>query len=158
MTPFGKRIRELRQAKSITLRAMARDVGISSAYLSALEHGKRGRPSWYLVQRIISYFNVIWDEAEDLAHLARISHPRIVIDTSGLDPAATELANTLAGQANQANQARLQSVNVKSRKISAGIPAKPVAPGWEPVSVPPLREYEHETKAREHGSNTAARG
>jgi hypothetical protein len=28
--------------------------------------------------------------------LADISHPRIVIDTSGLDPAATRLANRLA--------------------------------------------------------------
>jgi transcriptional regulator with XRE-family HTH domain len=120
MTPFGKRIRELRQAKSITLRAMARDVGISSAYLSALEHGKRGRPSWYLVQRIISYFNVIWDEAEDLAHLARISHPRIVIDTSGLDPAATELANTLA--------ASISKLDVQTVDKLLALLAKPTKP------------------------------
>ncbi len=96
MTPFGERIRHLRLERGLTLRAMARDIGISSAYLSALEHGKRGRPSWYLVQRIITYFNIIWDDAEELARLARLSHPRIVIDTAGLDPAATELANRLA--------------------------------------------------------------
>ena len=28
--------------------------------------------------------------------LARISHPRVVLDTAGLSPAATELANRLA--------------------------------------------------------------
>ena len=60
---------------------MAEDIGVSSAYLSALEHGRRGRPGWHLVQRIITYFNIIWDEAEDVARLARISHPRVVIDT-----------------------------------------------------------------------------
>ncbi len=96
MTPFGARLRELRLAKGVSLAGMAAELGISSAYLSALEHGKRGRPSWYLIQRIIAYFNVIWDDAEQLMDLARISHPRITIDTSGLDPRATELANRLA--------------------------------------------------------------
>ncbi|MGL4285066.1 helix-turn-helix domain-containing protein [Phreatobacter stygius] len=96
MTPFGARVRQLREAKGATLTAMAETIGVSAAYLSALEHGKRGRPSWYLVQRIIAYFGIIWDEAEELAKLAEISHPRIVIDTSGLSPQATELANLLA--------------------------------------------------------------
>lgn len=96
MTPFGAKMRALREEKGVTLSAMAGAIGVSPAYLSALEHGRRGRPSWYLVQRIIAYFGVIWDEAEDLAKLAEISHPRIVIDTSGLSPQATELANILS--------------------------------------------------------------
>ena len=96
MTPFGEKLREMREAKGVSLSDMAAELGISSAYLSALEHGKRGRPSWYLVQRIIAYFNIIWDEAEQLLGLARISHPRVTIDTSGLNPRATELANRLA--------------------------------------------------------------
>ena len=32
-------------------------IGVSSAYLSALEHGKRGRPGWHLIQRIFEYFS-----------------------------------------------------------------------------------------------------
>jgi transcriptional regulator with XRE-family HTH domain len=96
MTPFGERMRKLRAERKVTLKEMAEEIGVSSAYLSALEHGKRGRPGWHLLQRIISYFNIIWDEAEDVVRLARISHPRVVIDTSGLEPTATELANRLA--------------------------------------------------------------
>ncbi len=96
MTPFGERMRELRRAKGVTLKDMAEAIGVSSAYLSALEHGKRGRPGWPLIQRIIAYFNIIWDDAEAVVRLARISHPRITIDTSGLSPKATELANRLA--------------------------------------------------------------
>jgi transcriptional regulator with XRE-family HTH domain len=96
MTPFGEKMRKLRAARAITLKQMAEAIGVSSAYLSALEHGKRGRPGWHLIQRIIAYFNIIWDEAEEVTKLARISHPRITIDTSGLDPLATELANRLA--------------------------------------------------------------
>ena len=96
MTPFGEKMRKLRASRAITLKQMSEAIGVSSAYLSALEHGKRGRPGWHLIQRIIAYFNIIWDEAEEVARLARISHPRITIDTSGLNPLATELANRLA--------------------------------------------------------------
>ncbi|CAN5491097.1 helix-turn-helix transcriptional regulator [soil metagenome] len=96
MTPFGERMRRLRADRGITLKKMAADLGVSAAYLSALEHGKRGRPGWHLVQRILEYFNIIWDEADEVVRLARISHPRIAIDTSGLDPRATEFANRLA--------------------------------------------------------------
>lgn len=96
MTPFGEKMRKLRADRAITLKQMSSAIGVSSAYLSALEHGKRGRPGWHLIQRIITYFNIIWDEAEEVTRLARVSHPRITIDTSGLNPLATELANRLA--------------------------------------------------------------
>jgi transcriptional regulator with XRE-family HTH domain len=96
MTPFGEKMRKLRADRGVTLKQMSSAIGVSSAYLSALEHGKRGRPGWHLIQRIIAYFNIIWDEAEEVTRLARISHPRITIDTSGLNPLATELANRLA--------------------------------------------------------------
>ncbi len=96
MTPFGAKLRELRSSRSLTLAEMAKAIGVSSAYLSALEHGKRGRPSWHLLQASIAYLNIIWDEAEELVRLSRVSHPRITIDTSGLAPDATELANQLS--------------------------------------------------------------
>ena len=96
MTPFGRKLRELRAARQLTLKEMAGAVGVSAAYLSALEHGQRGAPSWYLLQRIIGYFNIIWDEAEELERLARGSNPRVVVDTSGLQPEATDFANRLA--------------------------------------------------------------
>ncbi|WP_428645682.1 helix-turn-helix domain-containing protein [Roseibium sp.] len=96
MTPLGAKIRELRNKRGVSLKEMAASLSVSSAYLSALEHGKRGKPTWFLVQRIITYFNVIWDEAEEIQRLAELSDPRITIDTAGLDPKATELANQLA--------------------------------------------------------------
>lgn len=96
MTPFGARLRKLRAERGMTLRAMAAAIGVSPAYLSALEHGKRGRPGWHLIQRVITHFNIIWDDAEEVVRLARISHPKVTIDTAGLDPEATEIANRLA--------------------------------------------------------------
>jgi transcriptional regulator with XRE-family HTH domain len=96
MTPLGEKLRELRRKKGVSQKEMASALGVSPAYLSALEHGRRGVPTWVLLQKIIGYFNIIWDDAEDVLRLAGQSHPRIVIDTSGLSPAATELANLLA--------------------------------------------------------------
>lgn len=96
MTPFGEALRKLRADRSVTQRQMARAIGVSPAYLSALEHGKRSEPSWEFVQRVIGYFNIIWDEAEELQRLAGLSRPKVTIDTSGLSPQATEFANRLS--------------------------------------------------------------
>lgn len=96
MTPFGAKVRTLRDARGIALKDMAADLNVSSAYLSALEHGKRGRPAPGLVMQIAGYLGCIWDEAEELKRLAELSHPRIIIDTAGLPPERTELANRLA--------------------------------------------------------------
>src|SRR5690554_5939694 len=96
MTPLGARMRQMRAERGVSLKDMAAAINVSSAYLSALEHGRRGKPTGFLLQRIIAYFNVIWDEAEELQRLAELSDPRITIDTGGLEPEATELTNRLA--------------------------------------------------------------
>lgn len=96
MTPFGAKVRALRDARGIAQKQMAADLNVSPAYLSALEHGRRGRPAPGLVMQIAGYLGCIWDEAEELKRLAELSHPRITIDTAGLSPDRTELANRLA--------------------------------------------------------------
>ena len=96
MTPFGRRLRALREARGITQAELAAALHVSPAYLSALEHGHRGRPSAGLVHQVNEFFGLIWDDAEDLARLARQSHPRVVLDTSGLAPEITDFANRLA--------------------------------------------------------------
>ena len=96
MTPFGEKVRELRQRRGITLKQLAADLVVSPAYLSALEHGHRGRPSPAFIVQICEYFHLIWDDYEEMHRLARLSHPRVVVDTRGLSPTATELANLLA--------------------------------------------------------------
>ena len=110
MTPFGEKMRSMRAERNLTQKDMAAAIGVSSAYLSALEHGKRGRPSWYLIQRIINYFNVIWDDADQIVMLAHMSHPRITIDTSALSPKATSLTNHLADQIGELNDVELDEL------------------------------------------------
>ena len=96
MTPFGERLRTLREERGILLKEMAADLGVSATYLSALEHGRRSKPNWSFVQRVIHYFNIIWDEADEFQRLADLSNPRIVVETAGLSQKATLLANLLS--------------------------------------------------------------
>ena len=96
MTPFGELMRQWRAKKNITLREQAEFLDVSQAYLSALEHGKRGKPSFALVDQICVFFDLIWDEAETIKLAAQLSHPKPVINASDLNPDAVRLANMLA--------------------------------------------------------------
>lgn len=110
MTPFGRKIRELRKAKAINQKQMAADLDVSPAYLSALEHGHRGQPTWAMVQKVIRYFHLIWDDAEEIEQLARLSHPRITVDTSGLTPEAVALVNQLSRKIRNLSPERLSEL------------------------------------------------
>ncbi len=70
LTPLGEKLRELRRKKGVSQKEMAAALGVSAAYLSALEHGRRGVPTWVMLQKIIGYFNVIWDDADEIQQLA----------------------------------------------------------------------------------------
>lgn len=96
MTPFGARLRALRADRGVTLKRLAEALQVSAAYLSALEHGKRGAPSAGLVHQLNEFFGLIWDDADDLSKLARLSNPRVTVNTAGLTPEQTALANRLA--------------------------------------------------------------
>jgi transcriptional regulator with XRE-family HTH domain len=117
VTPFGAKLRELRKLRGVTLKEMAESLEISSAYLSALEHGKRGKPSPMLVRQICTFFTIIWDEAEELERLSRISHPRVAVDTAGLSPRATELANLLAERIGDLSEDELAALLANIRAI-----------------------------------------
>ena len=116
MTPFGLRLRQLREERGVSQKEMAAAIRVSAAYLSALEHGRRGQPTWDLLQRMIGYLNIIWDEAEELQNLAMISHPRVTIDTAGLSPEATELANLLANHIRILDQEMIANLSTMLRQ------------------------------------------
>jgi hypothetical protein len=71
------------------------------------------------IYRIIAYFNVIWDEAEELQRLAEVSDPRVVVDTAGLEPEATELANLLSQRIRGLSKASLADLTHRLRAAAA---------------------------------------
>lgn len=96
MTPFGTRMRDLRAARGLTQQQQADALGVSKAYISALETGMRGKPSAPLVDQICAWLGLIWDDAEELKALAALSHPKPTIDASHGSAEAVRLANLLA--------------------------------------------------------------
>ena len=96
MTPFGLKMRALREERGLTQQHQAEYLGVSKAYISALETGSRGRPSGPFVDQICAWLGLIWDDAEALQALAAMSHPKPTIDVRKCSADAVYLANLLA--------------------------------------------------------------
>ena len=118
MTPFGLKLRQLRRQKDVTLQEQADALGVSAAYISALEHGQRGKPSPAFVDQICVWFGLIWDDAEQLKYLAQMSHPKPTLKTGGLSAEATFLANLLAQNIDRLSDSQCAALNdVLSRQL-----------------------------------------
>ena len=95
MTPFGLKLKSLRKEKKVSITELAKTLKISTAYLSMLENGKRGKPPDGMVELICAYFGLIWDNAEELKDLVKISDINVQINTKFLSINATKLTNVL---------------------------------------------------------------
>ena len=121
MTPFGLKSRQLRRQKGVTLQEQAEVLGVSAAYISALEHGKRGKPSPAFVDQICVWFGLIWDDAEQLKYLAQMSHPKPTMKTGGLSAEATFLANLLAQNIDRLSDVQCSDLSeVLNRQLGTG--------------------------------------
>jgi transcriptional regulator with XRE-family HTH domain len=132
MTPFGARVRQLRRERGLLLKEMAAYLGVSSAYLSALERGERGKPTWTLLQGVLHYFRIIWDEADELVRLADLSDPRVRIDARGLEPDTVLFANRLARELRSLSGEDIAAMTVvleRARLRPAGASLSGSAPG-----------------------------
>ncbi|WP_019594107.1 helix-turn-helix domain-containing protein [Thioalkalivibrio sp. ALM2T] len=69
LTPFGKKVRHLRIDADVTLKDMADALGVSSAYLSAVEVGRKPA-SEALAEKVARYFRKRGVEPGDLVEIA----------------------------------------------------------------------------------------
>ena len=122
MTPFGEKLRGLRASRGVLQRDLAAALQVSPAYLSALEHGRRGAPSAGLIHQLCDYFGLIWDDADELKALARLSRPRPKMNAAGLTPAQTALANRLATTLRHLEPATVAAID---RLLDQAAPATP---------------------------------
>lgn len=72
MTPFGKFCREQRMKRGLKLKDQAEKLGISSAFISALEHGKKGLPPGDYLNKLERYWGLTEVEANQM--LAASNH------------------------------------------------------------------------------------
>lgn len=76
LTEFGKFVRKLRIDKGMMLGEMAKSMSLSSAYLSAVENGKKKIPT-ELVEKIIYDFAL--DENQSKALLESVENSPVVV-------------------------------------------------------------------------------
>jgi transcriptional regulator with XRE-family HTH domain len=125
VTPFGEKLRSLRAERGLRQADMAAALEISAAYLSALEHGKRGAPSAGLIHQVCAYFGLIWDDADELMQLARVSKPRVRLNLAGLTAAQVALGNRLAKGLRALDPDAIAAIH---RLLDEALPAAPRRP------------------------------
>lgn len=81
LTEFGKELRILRVQKEENINSMAKKLGISIAYLSSIESGKRPIPS-ELVDKIIEKYHLNKERSKVLREKEAISSNAINVDLS----------------------------------------------------------------------------
>lgn len=70
MTEFGKELRKIRLDNDELLKNMADKLSVGSAYLSAIEHGKKVVPST-LIYRLRDLYGLAAEEVDKLSKLAK---------------------------------------------------------------------------------------
>ena len=119
MTPFGLKMREWRHQKNLTQHQQAEFLGVSKAYISALETGARGQPSLFFVDQICVWLGLIWDDAEELKRLASMSHPKPSINVRNQTAEAVYLANLLARHINRLSATECQQCIDEIERLTA---------------------------------------
>lgn len=120
LTPFGKFSRKLRIDRGELLKDMANNLGVTSAYLSAVEVGKRNIPESWL-DKINSMYKLASEEAENLMKAYSETLTQIKIDLNNQTPQHKEAAMIFARELKDLNENELEDFllafkNRKNRK------------------------------------------
>lgn len=83
LTKFGKELRALRLERDELLRDMADKLGVTVAYLSAIENGKRRIPDEW-IQKISAIYNLSEEKEEKLQEYAYEDKNEIRINMEGI--------------------------------------------------------------------------
>lgn len=90
VTEFGRLLRKIRIDKSLLLKDMADSLDMTSAYLSAIELGKKNIPD-NLVNKISTAFGLDASEKEKLIESVEKSQPSIKLDLTSSNAEQREL-------------------------------------------------------------------
>jgi len=97
---LGRRVRQLRRAKGLTLRDLAPKVGVGFTYLSKVENGRLGFGEYPSEELILKIANVLDADADELLLLAKkipasvrkrvIQRPDVFLKLAALDDEALD--------------------------------------------------------------------
>ena len=102
-TTFGKELRKIRIDKDETIHAMAKKLGISISYLSAIEAGSRKIPS-DMVDKIIEKYHLNKERSDILRQAEAESSIEIEIDLSTVTAEQRKLVFALSRKLNDMSE------------------------------------------------------
>lgn len=89
LTPFGKELRKMRIDRVMPLKTMAEQLGISSAYLSSIEYGKRQITN-QLFDAIVNILQPTEAELRTLSHARKLSVESVTVNFGNASNTAKE--------------------------------------------------------------------
>ena len=118
MTPFGIKLKYIRTERHKSLKDLSKALKVSTAYVSMLENGKRGRPADGLIELICSYFNLSWEDADQLKFLAKHSDINTKMNSEKLCTNATMLTNVLKNNIKWLTEEQLKNLIINIQEMS----------------------------------------
>ena len=118
MTPFGIKLKYIREQRHKSLKDLSKALKVSIAYVSMLENGKRGRPADGLIELICSYFNLSWEESDELKFLAKHSDINTKMNSEKLCLNATMLTNVLKNNIKWLTEEQLKNLIINIQDMS----------------------------------------
>ena len=118
MTPFGIKLKHIREQRHKSLKDLSKALKVSIPYVSMLENGKRGRPADGLIELICSYFNLSWEEADELKFLAKHSDINTKMNSEKLSLNATMLTNVLKNNIKWLTEEQLKQLTINIQDMS----------------------------------------
>lgn len=109
MTKLGIALRKIRLEKQELLRDMAAKLNVSSAFLSAVETGKK-RPPANFVDRICTVYELDANERSELLQAAELSLSEVRINLSEASSAQRQVAVSFAKALNGLTDAEISEI------------------------------------------------
>ncbi len=91
---FGRKVRELRTLKGLSINALRKSVGISLTYLTNIEKGRTPPPSATIVERLAKALDV---PVSELLIYAKDKIPKVVVDSFNQNKVSMEKVPELLG-------------------------------------------------------------
>lgn len=110
VTPFGRFVRDKRVEQETSLRKMAQAIGLSSAYLSAIETGRK-KITDQNVESIAAFLRLDQAEFNHARWLAILSQPSCKIDLRTANDEQRQLAMNVARNLNKLSHDQLNQIN-----------------------------------------------
>lgn len=107
---LGQRIRQLREAQGLSLRALAEKVGVSAPFLSDLEHGRRG------TEKIPAIAKALGIAAKDLEKLSGKLPPELKSWLTD-NPSVVELLQDVRASGRPVDEVRAALKNSLKRRL-----------------------------------------